>query len=99
MNEPDKQIMDGCTAATHIAYALSELATIYPITPIASMGETADKWALHGRLNIWGRPMEVKEMESELGAAGATHGAAVGRRSGYDIHRLAGTAADDTQHV
>lgn len=76
MNEPDKQIMDGCTAATHIAYALSELATIYPITPIASMGETADKWALHGRLNIWGRPMEVKEMESELGAAGATHGAA-----------------------
>ena len=76
MNEPDKQIMDGCTAATHIAYALSEVATIYPITPIASMGETADKWALHGRLNIWGRPMEVKEMESELGAAGATHGAA-----------------------
>lgn len=77
MNESDKQIMDGCTAATHIAYALSEIATIYPITPIASMGETADKWALQGRLNIWGRPMEVKEMESELGAAGATHGAAV----------------------
>ena len=69
--------MDGCTAATHIAYALSEIATIYPMTPIASMGETADKWALQGRLNIWGRPMQVKEMESELGAAGATHGAAV----------------------
>ena len=65
MNESDKQIMDGCTAATHIAYALSEIATIYPITPIASMGETADKWALHGRLNIWGRPMEVKEMERD----------------------------------
>lgn len=76
MNDSDKQIMDGCTAATHIAYALSEVATIYPITPIASMGETADKWALQGRLNIWGRQMEVKEMESELGAAGATHGAA-----------------------
>ncbi|MGM9852826.1 MAG: pyruvate:ferredoxin (flavodoxin) oxidoreductase [Muribaculaceae bacterium] len=71
-----KQIMDGCTAAAYAAYALSDLATIYPITPIASMGETADKWALQGRTNIWGRPMEVKEMESELGAAGATHGAA-----------------------
>ena len=68
--------MDGCTAAAYSAYALSDLATIYPITPIASMGETADKWAMQGRTNIWGRPMEVKEMESELGAAGATHGAA-----------------------
>lgn len=64
-----KQIMDGCTAAAYAAYAFSDLATIYPITPIASMGETADKWALQGRTNIWGRPMEVKEMESELGAA------------------------------
>ncbi|MCM1029502.1 MAG: pyruvate:ferredoxin (flavodoxin) oxidoreductase [Pseudoflavonifractor sp.] len=70
-----KQIMDGCTAATHVAYALSDIATIYPITPVASMGSTADKWALHGRLNIFGNTMEVKEMESELGAAGATHGA------------------------
>lgn len=70
------QIMDGCTAAAHVAYALSDLATIYPITPIASMGDTAGRWAMQGRVNIWGRPMEVKEMESELGAAGATHGAA-----------------------
>lgn len=73
-----KVIMDGCTAAAHVAYALSEIATIYPITPIASMGETADRWALAGRRNVWGRPMQVKEMESELGAAGATHGAAAG---------------------
>ncbi len=67
--------MDGCTAAAHVAYAFSEIATIYPITPIASMGETADKWALSGRKNLFGTTMSVKEMESELGAAGATHGA------------------------
>lgn len=70
-----KQIMDGCTAATHVAYAFSDIATIYPITPVASMGSTADKWAMQGRRNIFGNTMEVKEMESELGAAGATHGA------------------------
>lgn len=73
--DPNKQILDGCTAATHVAYAFSEVATIYPITPIASMGETADKWAVAGRKNLFGGIMEVKEMESELGAAGATHGA------------------------
>ena len=67
--------MDGCTAATHVAYAFSEVATIYPITPVASMGETADKWAVAGRKNLFGSTMEVREMESELGAAGATHGA------------------------
>ncbi|MDE5940620.1 MAG: pyruvate:ferredoxin (flavodoxin) oxidoreductase, partial [Muribaculaceae bacterium] len=70
-----RQILDGCTAATHIAYALSDVATIYPITPIASMGETAQKWGMQGRKNYMGVPMRVEEMESELGAAGATHGA------------------------
>ena len=70
-----KQILDGCTAATHIAYALSDVATIYPITPVASMGETAQKWGMLGRKNYMGVPMRVEEMESELGAAGATHGA------------------------
>ncbi len=75
MTPPRKQVMDGCTAATHVAYAMSEVATIYPITPIAEMGEVADKWALAGRKNLMGSIMSVKEMESELGAAGATHGA------------------------
>lgn len=75
MTENRRQVMDGCTAAAHVAYALSEVATIYPITPIASMGETADKWAMSGRRNLLGGIMAVKEMESELGAAGATHGA------------------------
>ena len=70
-----KQILDGCTAATYIAYALSDVATIYPITPVASMGETAQKWGMAGRKNYAGNILQVKEMESELGAAGATHGA------------------------
>ena len=70
-----KENMDGCTAATYVAYALCEVATIYPITPVASMGEIADKWAMQGRRNIFGTTMQVREMESELGAAGATHGA------------------------
>lgn len=73
-----KQIMDGCTAATHVAYAMSEVATIFPITPIASMGQIAQKWALEGRKNIFGQTIQVEELESELGAAGATHGALAG---------------------
>ena len=47
-NGDEKQILDGCTAAAHVAFALSDVATIYPITPIASMGETAQKWDLPG---------------------------------------------------
>lgn len=70
-----KTIMDGCTAATYVAYAMSDVATIYPITPIASMGQTARQWGMQGRLNYAGQCMKVEEMESELGAAGATHGA------------------------
>ncbi len=73
-----KMSMDGCTAASYIAYAFSEVATIYPITPIASMGEVADKWRVSGLKNLLGAPMQVQEMESELGAAGATHGALAG---------------------
>lgn len=70
-----RAIIDGCTAATYIAYALSDVATVYPITPVAAMGDVAAKWALEGRLNVFGNTMKVMEMESELGAAGATHGA------------------------
>ena len=71
-----KQIIDGCTAATHVAFALSDVATIYPITPVAEMGQTAQKWGLiDGRKNLMGQAPDVRELESELGAAGATHGA------------------------
>lgn len=71
-----KQITDGCTAAAHVAFALSDVATVYPITPIAAMGDIALRWGLEGRRNLMGQPLEVREMESELGAAGAVHGAA-----------------------
>lgn len=71
----NKEILDGCTAAAHVAYALSDVATIYPITPVASMGEKAQKWGMAGRLNLMGQTLDVREMESELGAAGAVHGA------------------------
>ena len=71
-----KQILDGCTSAAHVAFALSDVATVYPITPIAAMGDTAMKWGLEGRRNLMGQALEVREMESELGAAGAVHGAA-----------------------
>ena len=57
-----KQILDGCTAAAHVAFALSDVATIYPITPIASMGETAQKWGLAGRRNLMGQALEVKRI-------------------------------------
>lgn len=66
--------MDGNTAATHIAYALSEVAAIYPITPSSVMGELADEWSAQGRKNIFGQPLRVVEMQSEAGASGAVHG-------------------------
>ena len=71
--EEKLHIINGCTAAAHVAYALSDVATVYPITPVASMGETAQKWAMDGRRNVFGRPLDVVEMESELGAAGGSH--------------------------
>ena len=73
-----KKIMDGCEAATWAAYALSDVATIYPISPIAEMGQIAQQWGLNGLKNLMGQALVVKEMESELGAAGATHGALAG---------------------
>lgn len=72
------KIMDGCKATTYVAYGLSEIATIYPITPVEDMGELANEWGVEGRTNILGQPMIVRELESELGAAGAAHGALSG---------------------
>ncbi|MFZ2633906.1 MAG: pyruvate:ferredoxin (flavodoxin) oxidoreductase [Desulfosalsimonadaceae bacterium] len=69
--------IDGNTAAVHVAYALSDVAAIYPITPSTSMGETADEWAAKGLKNIFGQTLVVKEMQSEAGAAGAVHGSLV----------------------
>jgi len=67
--------VDGNTAAAHIAYAFSDVAAIYPITPSSPMGEEVDAWAAHGRKNIFDQILKVSEMQSEGGAAGAVHGA------------------------
>ena len=69
------QTVEGNEAAAHVAYAMSDVAAIYPITPSSSMGEYADEWAAHGRKNIFGQVLKVQEMQSEAGAAGAVHGA------------------------
>ncbi len=69
-----KQAIDGNTAAAYVAYALSEVAAIYPITPSSPMGELAEEWAAQGRKNIFGQTVNVVEMQSEGGAAGAVHG-------------------------
>ncbi len=69
--------IDGNEAASYIAYAFSEVAAIYPITPSSVMGEHADEWAAKGVKNMFGRPLHVVEMESEAGAAGAVHGSLV----------------------
>ena len=66
--------IDGNTAATHVAYAFSEVAAIYPITPSSPMGEMADAWSAEGRKNIFGQTLDVIEMQSEGGASGAVHG-------------------------
>ena len=66
--------MDGNTAAAHISYAFTEVTAIYPITPSSPMAEHVDEWVAQGRKNIFGQPVQVMEMQSEAGAAGAVHG-------------------------
>lgn len=66
--------MDGNQAAAHVAYAYTEVAAIYPITPSSVMPEHIDEWATEGRENIFGQTVKVTEMQSEAGAAGAVHG-------------------------
>ena len=74
MKQFKKETMDGNTAAAHVAYAYSDVAAIYPITPSSTMGELSDTWAAFGRKNIFGETVDVVEMQSEAGAAGALHG-------------------------
>ncbi|MFA5449482.1 MAG: pyruvate:ferredoxin (flavodoxin) oxidoreductase [Clostridia bacterium] len=70
-----KMTIDGNAAASYVAYAFSEVAAIYPITPSSSMAEYADEWALQGVKNMFGQTLRLAEMQSEAGAAGAVHGA------------------------
>ena len=67
--------MDGNTAAAHASYAFTEVAAIYPITPSSPMAEHTDEWATQGRKNLFGQTVQITEMQSEAGAAGAVHGA------------------------
>ena len=70
--------MDGNTAAAYAAYAFTEVAAIYPITPSSGMAESTDEWAANGRKNIFGQEVNVVEMQSEAGASGAFHGSLQG---------------------
>ena len=70
----NKVTIDGNTAAAHVAYAFSDVAAIFPITPSSPMAEVCDDWAAHGRKNLFGQTVRIAEMQSEAGAAGAVHG-------------------------
>ena len=67
--------IDGNTAAAHVAYAMSEVAAIYPITPSSPIGEICDEWAANGLKNAFGQTLLVRQLQSEAGAAAAVHGA------------------------
>ena len=69
-----KLTVDGNTATAHVAYAFSDAAAIFPITPSSNMAEVCDEWSAYGRKNIFGQTMKIVEMQSEAGAAGAVHG-------------------------
>ena len=74
MSNKIMKTMDGNTAAAHVSYAFTDVASIYPITPSSTMAEVVDEWAAYGRKNIFGQTVKVAEMQSEAGAAGAVHG-------------------------
>src|SRR3989304_6150962 len=75
MSEKSMITVDGNQAVADVAYRLSEVMAIYPITPSSTMGELADEWAAEDRRNLWSALPVVTEMQSEGGAAGAVHGA------------------------
>ncbi|MDR0289855.1 MAG: pyruvate:ferredoxin (flavodoxin) oxidoreductase [Treponema sp.] len=75
MAQKNMVMIDGNTAAAHVAHALSEVIAIYPVTPSSPMGELSDEFSAQGRKNIWGTVPDVVEMQSEAGAAAAVHGA------------------------
>ena len=71
----EKRALEGNEAVARVAYAVSEICSIYPITPSSAMAESADVWAANGKENIWGHVPDIIEMQSEGGAAGTAHGA------------------------
>ena len=87
--------MDGNHAAAHASYAYSDVAAIYPITPSSVMAEATDEWATQGRKNIFGQEVQVTEMQSEAGAAGARFSGS--RCSDYNIYSISGTSVNDSK--
>lgn len=80
-----KRALDGMTAAGYAAYALSDAAIIFPITPASHMAETIEQWSYDGQKNFFGQTVDVKEMQSEKGVAGALHGVLAGGALGTTI--------------
>jgi len=112
MSEQKMVIMDGNEAAASVAYRLSEVVAIYPITPSSPMAEWADQWLSEGKKNIWGALPIVEELQSEGGAAGALHGALQAGAFGTtftasqglllmipNMYKIAGELTPATMHV
>ena len=74
MAEKMMKTLDGNEATARIAFKVSDISAIYPITPSSPMGELADQWSVDGQKNIWGAVPEVVELQSEGGASGSLHG-------------------------
>lgn len=74
MSEKNTMIVDGNTAAAYVAYAFTEVAGIFPITPSSPMAEVTDEWSANGRKNVFGQEVRIVEMQSEAGASGVVHG-------------------------
>ena len=91
--------LDGNEAVASVAYRLSEVIAIYPITPASPMGEWADAWAAQGKLNLWNTVPAVIEMQSEGGAAGVVHGALQTGALASDFYCVARAAVDDSEYV
>ena len=75
-------------AAAHASYAFTDVAAIYPITPSSPMAEATDEWATDGRTNMFGQTVQITEMQSEAGAAGAVHGPSGSRRFNNHLIQL-----------
>src|SRR5262249_52083327 len=91
--------VDGNEAAARIAYHLSDVIAIYPITPSSTMGELADAWMAAGQPNRWGAVPAVAEMQSEGGAAGALHGALQAGALATSFTASQGLLPHDPEHV
>ena len=82
-----------------LSYAYTEVAAIYPITPSSVMPEHVDEWATEGRKNIFGETVQVTEMQSEAGAAGAVHGSLAAGALDNNIYSISGIAVDDSELI